>query len=198
MVLPTLKKLHVVSLQVVSPDGVMKEEPKRPDSPYRWGFDARGFPLPDPGGTYTPMQPSYDLPPPISAARYDPYTGAMIMDESGQIVSPIDSDASHHEERPLWTGQKTEGERRAEVNENAEAAALVDEEENQDTTQDITDDSDEEARQGGALTRKDKKAMLAEMAKLAKGGKERSNACADNEETKEGEGHRCDHHPTDR
>ena len=28
MVLPTLKKLHVVSLQVVSLDGVMEEEPK--------------------------------------------------------------------------------------------------------------------------------------------------------------------------
>ena len=169
MDLPTLKNILVLSLQLVSPVGVMEEEPMQPASPHRWGYDARGFPLPDPGGTYTPMQPSlYDLPPPKSAARYDPYTGAMVMDERGQIVSPIDSDASHHEERPLWTGQKIEGERRAPVNEKAEAAALVDEEENPDITQDMTDDSDEEARQGGAVVRKDKNAKLAEMAKLAK------------------------------
>ena len=78
-----------------------------------------------------------------------------------QLFIPGDSDASHHEE-------SSEGERTPPVKEKAVAAALVDEEQYQDITPDVTDDSDEEARRVEAVSRKAKKDKLAKMPQLAK------------------------------
>jgi len=78
-----------------------------------------------------------------------------------QLVSPGDSDASHHVE-------SSEGQRWVPVKQKAvavalEAAAL----EYQDIT-DVTDDSDDEARRGEAVARKSQKDKIREMGKLAK------------------------------